>query len=344
MAVVFDTSTVRPEDRADRLQVAMAEASASSVVLMGDGAPVSARLDVWQLGESYLFRAESSPVRMSRSDRQARHDPVPLLALAVQERGVGLHRQFEPLSRVRPGALMGMDMTEAFEFSWLGAGASRALMMPLEQMDLPPGVLRDALPRLAQSPLYDLVTTHVEELFNAADALSTHPLAAEVVSSSIDLARALVASLSPQGAVRNEIAAQTLWVRIREYVRQNLRDPGLSAGSIAAAHNISVRKLYNLCAAADVSLEQLIIRRRLRGVRDELASPATGLRPIGSVARGWGFRNISHFTRRFGQEFGVSPREWRTMAMSARGADDQQLAMAGSGDIPAPAVAVRVAV
>ena len=313
MAVMLDTSTVPVEDRVERVRVGMAETSASSVALLGGGVPVNARLDVWQLGESYLFRAATSPVRMSRSELQARRDPVPLLALAVQERGEGLHRQFEPLRRVRPGALMGMDMTEGFEFSWSGQGASRALMMPLEQLDVPAGLLRDALPRLTQSPLYDLMTTHIVELFDAADALSAHPLAAEVARSSVDLARALVALLSRDAATRREAAAQTLWIRIREYVRQNLRDPGLSAASIAAAHNISVRKLYGVCAAVDVSLEQLIIGRRLRGVRAELALPAAQLRSIESVARGWGFRNVSHFTRRFGQEFGVSPREWRIL-------------------------------
>lgn len=261
-------------------------------------------------------------MRLSRSELQARRDPVPLLALAVQERGEGLHRQFEPLSRVGPGTLMGMDMTEAFEFAWSGQGASRALMMALEQLAVPAGLLREALPRLTRSPLYDLVTTHIVELFDAADALSANPSAAEVGRSSVDLARALLASLSHDGATRHEAAAQTLWVRIREYVRQNLRDPGLSAASIAAAHNISVRKLYSVCAAVDVSLEQLIISRRLQGVRAELALPAARLRSIESVARGWGFRNVSHFTRRFGREFGVSPREWRSMrgTLGSRGA------------------------
>jgi AraC-like DNA-binding protein len=318
MVVILDTSTVPIKDRAERVRVAMAETSASSVALLGDGGPVNARLDVWQLGESYLFRAESSPVRMSRSERQARRDPVPLLALAVQERGQGLQRQFSPLSRVRPGTLMGMDMTEAFEFSWFGPGASRALMMPLDQLDVPAGLLRHAMPRLAHSPLYGLVTSHIVELFNGADALSAHPLAADIAHASTGLARALVESLSPDATTVREAAVQTLWLRIHGYVRQNLRDPGLTAASIAAAHHISVRKLYNVCAATDVSLEQLIIRRRLLGVRAELALPEARLRSIESVARAWGFRNVSHFTRRFGKEFGVSPREWRSLGTAAR--------------------------
>lgn len=319
MVVILDTAAVPAPERFERVRAAMAETSASSVALPGGGHPVSARLDVWQLGDSYLFRAATSPVRMSRSEVQARRDPVPLLALAVQERGEGWQRQFTPLSRIHPGMLMGMDMTEAFEFSWSGQGASRALMMPLDQVDVPAGLLRHALPRLARSPLYDLVTNHIVELFDVADVLSADPVAAEVARSSVDLARALIVSLSPDAAARRDAAAQTLWARIREYVRQNLRDPDLDAAMVAAAHNISLRKLYSVCAAADTSLEQMIIRRRLEGVRAELALPAARTRSIESVARGWGFRNVSHFTRRFGQEFGLSPREWRTMRAATPG-------------------------
>lgn len=312
MAVILDTFTMPDRERFERVRVAMAETSASSVALPGDGRPVNARLDVWQLGGSYLFRAATSPVRMSRSEQQARRDPVPLLALAVHERGEGLHRQFTPLNRVHPGVLMGMDMTEPFEFSWSGQGASRALMMPLEQLDVPSRLLRQALPHLARSPLYDLMASHIVALFDAADALSARPGAAQIADVSVDLARALLASLSPDATARRDAAAQTLWARVREYVSQNLRDPGLDAASIAAAHNISLRKLYNVCAAADTSLEQMIIRGRLEGVSAELALPAARFRSIESVARSWGFRNVSHFTRRFGQEFGISPREWRT--------------------------------
>jgi AraC-like DNA-binding protein len=318
VATILDTGVVPAGERADRLRVSLAESSASSVELLGDAGPVSARLDIWQLGGSYLFRAATSPVRLFRTERQARHDPVPLLALAVQERGEGLHQQFTATSRVRTGAMMGMDMTEAFEFSWPGLGASRALMMPLENLDLPAGQLRHALPRLAQSPLYGLVATHITGLFDAADALSGHPLAADIAAVSTDLARALVASLSDDAATRRETAARTLFTCVREHVRQNIRDPGLTAASIAAAHNVSLRYLYAVCAAADVSLEQLIIRRRLHGIHAELSLPAAERRTIAAVARGWGFRNVTHFTRRFTEEFGLSPRDWRNAAADER--------------------------
>lgn len=280
---------------------------------------MNARLDVWALGDSYLFRAATSPVRMFRTERQARRDPVPLLALAVQERGEGLHQQFAPLNRIHPGGLMGMDMTEPFEFSWSGHGASRALMMPLEELDVSAEQLRHAVPRLAQSPLYGLMTRHIVELFDAADAVSAQPVPADLATVSVDLAHALVESVSADDATRRQAASQMLLIRVREYVRRNVRDPGLTAVSIAGAHNVSLRHLSNVCSAADVRLEQLIIRRRLQGVHAELSLPAAERRSIESVAHGWGFRNVTHFTRRFTEEFGVSPREWRRMAATARG-------------------------
>ena len=87
-------------------------------------------------------------------------------------------------------------MTEMFDFSWTGNGASRALMVPLEQIDMPTDQLRNALPRLARSPLYGLMTDHIVELFEAAGAVTDHPFVDEIATASTDLARALISSLS----------------------------------------------------------------------------------------------------------------------------------------------------
>jgi AraC-like DNA-binding protein len=318
MTVVFDTTTVAAAERADRLRVALAEASLASVTLGDAGGDVHARLEMWPLASSYLFRAATSPVRMFRTERQARSVPVPLLALAVQERGAALHRQFAPVSHVRPGALMGMDMTAAFDFSWSTHAGSRALMMPLDELGLSGQQLRDALPRLADSPLYGLVTRHIVELFGAADAIDTPSVAENLSAVSLDLARALIESVSADGPARRDAAARTLMIRVRDHIRRNLRDPGLSAATIAAAHHVSLRHLYKVCSAAGVSLEQLIIRRRLHGAHAELSLPAAQHHTIESVARAWGFRNVTHFTRRFGEEFGVSPREWRHISATTQ--------------------------
>jgi AraC-like DNA-binding protein len=86
---------------------------------------------------------------------------------------------------------------------------------------------------------------------------------------------------------------------------------------IAAAHNISLRQLYKTCAAVDLSLEQWIINERLHHVRHDLAQPDRQHQPIATIARGWGFRDPTHFARRFKARYGMTPTQWRRASVAA---------------------------
>ena len=93
-------------------------------------------------------------------------------------------------------------------------------------------------------------------------------------------------------------------------MRHHLADPDLSPAKIAAAHNISLRYLYKLCAEADLSLEQWIIAERLHRAKQDLSHP-TRTRTIAQTARAWGFSDPTHFTRRFRAAYGQSPTAYR---------------------------------
>jgi AraC-like DNA-binding protein len=132
-----------------------------------------------------------------------------------------------------------------------------------------------------------------------------------VASATVDLARALLASAAGAGRAAEHEAAEPMLAQVRSYVRQHLTEPGLDAEQVAAALAISVRQLYRLCAAAQLSLEQWIIAQRLEGARSELSDPASRHRSIAVVARRWGFTDPSYFSRRFRRAFDLSPRDWR---------------------------------
>src|SRR5205823_5058184 len=102
-----------------------------------------------------------------------------------------------------------------------------------------------------------------------------------------------------------------LLTRVRRYVLEHLTDPDLSPARIAHAHHISVRYLYKLWGQGELSLEQWIIGQRLERARSELARPEIGYRSIATIARICGFRDPSHFTRRFRAAYGMAPSEWR---------------------------------
>lgn len=307
--LVLDSRDTPAAERAELVTTLMAETSAATVTL-APHADLHARMELWQLGRLPLFRSESSGMAMSRDVRRARRDEAPIVALAVQERSTARHEQFGRQQTVAPGRLMLVDLTAPFAFSWATTGASRALQVPLDALGLPMEVIRDAAPHLEDSPLAALVSRHVVDLFGAADRLEAGEQAAAIGAASIDLVRALLASTARPPVARG-VHHETLLARIHEYVRQRLRDPDLGADEIAAVHNISRRQLFELFARTGSSLEQTIIGRRLEGAHDELGRPGARHKAIATVAHEWGFRDAAHFSRRFKDAFGMTPRERR---------------------------------
>ncbi|MFC6012294.1 helix-turn-helix domain-containing protein [Nocardia lasii] len=313
MATVLETGALVPTERAAAITTAMQEASTPChVVHENPGVPAHARFDVWEFGDVNIFRADISGIQLIRTAKQIRANPSPMLALAVHRKGSARYEQDGLQREVAVGDLHLMDLNAPYDFRWDGDGGSTCLHVPLDQLDLPVERIRRAAPHLHRSPYYRLVTGHITEMTRCADDLSAGPAARLAGSASIDLIRGLLLSTSEpdrhDGAV---IPSEIMLAEIRSYVRRNLADPELDAARIARALNISVRHLYKICAAADYSLAQWIIGQRLDRIRADLASPGLRHWSIAMIAQRWGFRDASHFTRRFRVTYGVTPREWR---------------------------------
>ncbi|WP_138757911.1 helix-turn-helix domain-containing protein [Modestobacter altitudinis] len=319
MVTLLDTDQLPPAERRPAQVVARLEATMVSRVRFAEpGAASHARLDGWDLGGVPVLRAAlaGDPV-LARSARAAREDVVPTVSFAVQEVGVGMQEQFGAQRTVPRGGLVLTELASPYEYRWVGPGVCRALQVPVSRLGLPVDDVRRALPLAHRSPLYGLVRAHLTEVTRDAERLAGEPLVHALASATVDLTRALLASAAGPTRSVEDVAAETLLTRVRSYVRQHLIDPGLDAEQVAAAHAISVRQLYRVCAAAHVSLEQWIIHQRLEGARAELASPRSRDRSIAVIARHWGFTDPSYFSRRFRATFGLTPRDWRRTGAGA---------------------------
>lgn len=217
-----------------------------------------------------------------------------------------------------PSALGLLDLARPYAMDTFGSGAAYGFQVGYWRLGLSPDAVRRAMPRLVGSPLYELTMRHLRDLPAAADLLESGPAASMLGSATTELVRALIASVAFEGRARADIRSETLLTRVRAYVDQNLRDPDLTPASIAAAHHISLRTLYNLLAGHDETPARLILARRLDGARRDLGRATADGAPIGQVANRWGFRDLTHFSRRFREAFSMTPTEWVQLNREAR--------------------------
>jgi AraC family transcriptional activator of tynA and feaB len=104
-------------------------------------------------------------------------------------------------------------------------------------------------------------------------------------------------------------ASEALRHRIEGYIRDQIRDPGLSIEQIASALRCSKRYLHMAFAACDRSITDHIWATRLDGCRGDLARLSD--RTISEIAFAWGFSSSAHFSRAFRKRFGVTPSAFR---------------------------------
>jgi AraC-like DNA-binding protein len=106
---------------------------------------------------------------------------------------------------------------------------------------------------------------------------------------------------------------------IESYIANHLRDPDLSVETVAARCGCSKRYIHKIFAAAGETAGQHILRARLAGSAEDLASSELRHLSITDVAVSWGFNSSSAFSRVFRKQFKVSPSQYRRSPQSPGG-------------------------
>jgi AraC-like DNA-binding protein len=99
--------------------------------------------------------------------------------------------------------------------------------------------------------------------------------------------------------------------RIKTYIENHLRDPGLSINHLARELNYTKRNLHRVFESEGQTISAFIWRTRLELSRRALVNPSLEHRSITDVAYGCGFSSSAHFSRSFKEAFGMSPRDYR---------------------------------
>ncbi|GLQ50032.1 helix-turn-helix domain-containing protein [Dyella flava] len=102
-----------------------------------------------------------------------------------------------------------------------------------------------------------------------------------------------------------------LFARISRYIESHLEDAHLSPTKIADENGISVRYLYTLFSARDLTVSGWVQQRRLLRCRADLDA-ADSTASITEIAHRWGLNDSAHFSRLFKASFGMSPTHYRS--------------------------------
>ncbi|MEV6549833.1 helix-turn-helix domain-containing protein [Streptomyces sp. NPDC051597] len=114
-----------------------------------------------------------------------------------------------------------------------------------------------------------------------------------------------------------EVRARALLERAKVFIERNLDDPDLTPQAVADHHHISLRGLYALFGDEPEGVAALIRTRRLERCRADLARPELRALPIQAIAARWGLSNATVFGRAFRQAYGLTPGEYRRLALGS---------------------------
>ena len=122
------------------------------------------------------------------------------------------------------------------------------------------------------------------------------------------------------GAPTSSTRASAL-MAVRMAVEVRLQDPNLTPSKIAALAGITVRYANSLLEPEGTSLSRLMLSRRLDRCRKTLGDSSQAHRTISDIAYGWGFSDMTHFSRTFKAAFGMLPSAYRRMEAKSSAAE-----------------------
>ncbi|MDT7784884.1 MAG: AraC family transcriptional regulator, positive regulator of tynA and feaB [Pseudonocardiales bacterium] len=312
MVLLLDTDTVPEQDRVEALHAAFDSNEAPQIVTFGTTFPVRHRMDLFAMGPgTHLLRNVGTGLDITRGPAQVRQAAPEQAAVGFQASGHSVLAAAGSQSVAAPGELVLVDVTSPYAYRQSSLSSHKVLVVDNQQLALPVEVVRIAAPRLRVSPVYNLVRAHFARLFENPTELPA-PAQAMVGRATVQLVKALITTAA-DNVLKGDAMNSTLHLRVTMFIDAHLHDQTLNADRIAAAHHISSRQLYKVWADAGhaLSLSQWIIHRRLDRARNQLTDLDPQVATVAAIGHACGFSDMSHFSRRFREVYGLSPRDWR---------------------------------
>lgn len=273
------------------------------------------------LGDIDLTITQSAPQIVSRTPSLVSAYQDDTFQISLQVSGRCLVHQNGRETIVSPGDFTYYDCAQRFDLKFLEPFEIMIAKVPRKLLA---NHIRDpealtAMKIPASTGTGALLKPMFEQLCSADSAVGQSAAASQLMSEAIVCTA--VAGLCTLPEVNRRSSSQLGCYHIeraKAFVRKHLNDPALTPARVAAALSMSEAHLYRLFQNEAQSISQFIWSERLMACRTDLAQPRLAGHSITNIALSRGFSDVAHFSRRFRQKFGLSPREWRNDVRSPK--------------------------
>lgn len=250
-------------------------------------------------------RISSNCSHLHRSQRDTQRDDQNFFYLILQLKGEALMCQSDTQTRLRPGDMILLDISQPSDFYFKGLSDQVSVILPRHELLLR---LQTQHPRLNQR--IDSTSFIGNMSAQLVNRMMTDPALPK--AESIAMLDAVIALLRPTLALQQGGQSSTpppsMLIKAKAVIERSLADEVLCPEQIAAAIGTSVRSLHRLFAQVDMSVGRYILERRLQHCAEAILN--TDLK-ICHIAASWGFKDLSHFSRAFKQHYDKSPSDYR---------------------------------
>jgi len=117
--------------------------------------------------------------------------------------------------------------------------------------------------------------------------------------------------LNPRSIYLSDQQSLTL-MRVKQFINQHAEECDLNSELISKGVGLSIRYINNLFKSEDTSLMRFLTQQRLALSKRRLSNHLLSHKTITELAMQSGFNNMAHFSRVFKQNYGMSPRQYRS--------------------------------
>ena len=312
MKTVFSTQEVHPRERFDCWHSVACKEITNHTSKPDMRPNFEAEIEVGGLGNLELILFRNSPMQVWHTRAHASRAKSDHLFVCHQLSGGIMLEQDTREVTLDAGCLTLLDPLLPYKGKFLRNSKTLVVKAPRRELEARLGKTRDMLGRLIKpNTAQDRLTSSVTALLPPL-ARETSSTRDSIIGSDVLDFIALSLAKAVEGARPRVSSAKALvLLNIRAAIEARLTNPRLDPQAIADAAGVSVRYANQILAEQGTSLTRLVLARRLARCRSALENPAQTHRMLSEIAYGWGFRDLTHFGRRFKQAYGILPSEAR---------------------------------